>query len=160
MANKTNPRVPQETIDAIVVMWNKGMSSTQIGIRLHRSRNSIIGLVHRAKEKGAEVRVYEGSSKPSKPRKPRKRSRPVPKPVKTGPTLADRAWATMPPPALEILVRDAPTASDFGTFTIVNVPNAGCRYSSSESRPMLFCGKPGFPWCDEHRKIVFINKGE
>jgi hypothetical protein len=31
----------------------------------------------------------------------------------------------------------------------------GCRYPYGDSVPFGFCGKPGFPWCEEHYPRIY-----
>ena len=151
--------LPQDLVDAIVKLWNHGHSSTTIGKRFNRSRNSIIGIVHRARDKGVHVVAYVVNPGKSPKRRHNKRRQPAkPKTADLGPLPPSLPQATPVAPGLEIAASERPTRSRFGSYAITNLPPGGCRYSGSTRRPLLFCGRPGYPWCPEHRELVYVKR--
>jgi hypothetical protein len=51
---------------------------------------------------------------------------------------------------------DVPTDKNVGGMTLAEAQAVrGCKYATGDLPNMRFCGKPGDPWCDEHRRIVY-----
>ena len=47
--------LPEETKERIKELWTLGWSSTKIGLELGLTRNSVIGVVHRMRQKGISI---------------------------------------------------------------------------------------------------------
>lgn len=158
--------LPPAIVDEIIWLWNLGQSAGVVGKAVDMSKNSVIGIVHRARIKGIYVRTsqthVEGSMKrprslkwrkepsvPVLPLKPKKKPRKRPSRAKAATVALDPDTPALP----QIL--DA----KYGQYRLWELPAKGCRWSDSNgrARTYLFCGKPGFPWCPEHHKRVYTK---
>jgi hypothetical protein len=150
MASFKEPH-PAELKAQVVKLWNKGDSALVVAGKVGLTRNAIIGIVHRMKAKGVEVR----SEKPSvvaKARKARVRKRidaqVTPRQRQQQITLytpkaADKHVAPIAPVQIS-------TGDRWVPLTITG--SQTCRYTEDGK---LFCNATGFPWCEEHRKRVY-----
>jgi hypothetical protein len=147
MASFKEPH-PAELKAEIVALWNKGYSALKVAVQLNLSRNAVIGIVHRMKAKGYEVR----SEKPSvvaKAKKTRVRAR-VQKQIQTQkqqitlykPKAAEKHAAPIAP---------VQTSTDGRWVSLAETGDHTCRYTQDGK---LFCNATGFPWCEKHRAIV------
>jgi hypothetical protein len=64
---------------AILALWKAGLSGTQAGKQLGKTKNAIIGAIYRLRRRGVDVTRIEGSVTPlpKKPRPPRMKKAPA-----------------------------------------------------------------------------------
>lgn len=124
-------------------MWmNEGMSASQIAAEFPgKSRNAIIGIVHRMGLTGSRQRPRRTYVVP--PRTQRKAPFVKKAPVKVQP---------VPPPV------DAP--ADIGplNLTLFDLTDATCKFPFGREVPFTFCGHataPGLPYCKAHCLMAY-----
>lgn len=138
---------------AVVELWNKGYSAGYIASRMGVSRNAIIGVIHRIKYTGIEVRegIAESPAGPSK--RIRKRAEP------SAPKILEEHYKPAP------ILKPEIVAGDILNITVVDNPRwvslfdvkkDHCRYTKDGK---TFCNDVGFPWCEEHKEIVIKKWG-
>lgn len=141
------PAWTDEETDALKRLWDGGFSANEIGIRLNKSRNSVISRLHR---KGLSVRGVAFAVRSRKPKPPRLATE---APIKPGPkaaprpSIADRASL---PIARKAPVIPEPPALFRPLWQLE--PNQ-CHWPVNEGNPYLFCGatKEGLaPYCQHH----------
>lgn len=134
--------------ERIIELWNRGLTSNQIGRKLEITRNAVIGVVSRARSKG----VYIESRPPRRP----------PKPVSSAPKEKKIVVArrfipkeTVMPIRVEPLIdRDPKCFSDLNRNE--------CRFAvnnAERGEKHMFCSaptKPGEWLCEHHRRIVYV----
>jgi hypothetical protein len=133
------------TLDYIATMWLEGVTTREIGERLHIPKNSVCRMVFDAR-KGGDMRFpARGFAIPKKPK-------PKPKPLTVGPPMPrrKRPLYPIPPP---------PPPRAVPPFIYELKPHE-CRFAVSglfvARDAHRFCAKPqveGSPYCEEHRAL-------
>ena len=114
-------------------LWNSGRSSYEISRALCRSRNSIIGALHRRKLLGAaRLFVPKGGRKPKPPAAP-----------------------VEPPPVSSFRLPERCSPVSPAAMAVFSHGRDQCRWPIGETggRPFRFCGAPapeGKPYCEAH----------
>lgn len=141
-----------DTMDAkLLELWSAGKSKRDIGATLGKTRCSIIGRMNRLRLRASRERH---DPIPERPKPPRTRQIKMKDRPTSGYVVHNiqNARAGIPKFTLETLVTGKGTP-------LLDLPrHDGCRYCTSDSckkTVALFCGKPGFPWCDEHRGVAY-----
>jgi hypothetical protein len=135
----------------VVKLWNEGGSARDVANQVGLTRNAIIGIVHRMKDKGFEVR----SEKPAvvaQAKKTRTRKR-IQHAITTQrcnvtlymPKAAEKHSAPIAP---------VPTNTSDRWVSLAHTGAQTCRYTEDGK---LFCNAAGFPWCADHRKRVYAS---
>ena len=170
--------ISEETKRLIVDGWNGGLTGGELAAMHKLTRNSIMGVLSRARDKGIKVqerqralpieaRVKKAQAKQAGlgrvsgfPDTRRHRPDPGVSPIKVeagqGVNHETRhKLATLR--KLPAVIVGVDMGAPGGDRTVYWVPfmdlqnNAGCRYSLDAK---LFCNAPGFPYCPEHKAIV------
>lgn len=124
--------------DLLTSWWKEGATALAIGNRLHRTRNSIMGRVHRLKLHG------EGGQRP--PRKPRAKETRKPQPL--------------PPPVVAVQAEPVVVAT-YSPIPIQALRAWHCRSIVSEHGASdglaLYCGVPkaGVAFCSYHQSLYY-----
>jgi GcrA cell cycle regulator len=151
--------IPTETIEKARALWNEGLPAREIGQRLGRSVNSVIGMAHRNgfPTRGSRPRpMTEGDRKRILALADAKpgfgiRRRVVPKqPERDGPAPASGAGGTRPsavepPTADSSPVHPRVIAAPLPAW--ISGAKPGCSWPIGEP------GTPGFRYCDEPRAV-------
>lgn len=141
-----------ETVKALVQLWESGQSITQIGKALGMTRNAVVGKAHRiglAKRASPIVR----SEKPAQPK-------PAPAPRAAAPAAAKVASApSHPQPAAQPQPQQL-TAAMLAALTPATGPRCKWPIGDPKSAEFDFCTKvalPGKPYCAEHCAQAYTN---
>lgn len=129
--------------------WAEGLSASQIGQLLNRTRNSVIGKAHRAKLPARKVKNPGGGVRAARIRKKRE----VVPPGITGPSK--------PPTFVKIQELDAANKGiPIHKLEWIGGQPSNCRAIIGQgNRGALYCGEsvsPGQSWCTGHC-IQFLN---
>ncbi len=142
MRTKPVPFWTEERLEEAKALYAQGLSHAAIARRIGApSRNSVIG-----KLTSIGLAGQKGSA---------------PRPL--GPTVYERVGAPAQP-----IKTTAPTPSQFKARAAARAleplgepnqfpPSQACRFTADDpAKPgWRMCGRPGFTWCDEHRKLIF-----
>jgi len=160
-----------EQDDQLREMWNAGLSASQISRRMEgKSRNAVIGrssrlgLTGRAnpikrhiavpKMSDEERRLKHNEQQRVAHAAKRKRTA-EPAPPATPRPLKKRGFVYVPGVRSAVPLPAEMVEATVGKFTLEQVQAIhGCRYPYGDLPNMTFCGKPGEPWCEEHRRRV------
>lgn len=151
--------------DRIAQMMRDGLSASQIGAQVGRSRSAICGLVHRnpalkeiglrGEQTGGRPPKIVGTPHAMSIKASRKQGG-----IKGGKTakilpqnlVAKKAARATDPK----LVHRAAAAKDARMVPLEALePRDGCRFIFGEPSSALYYGLPGFPWCEGHRRLVY-----
>jgi hypothetical protein len=142
MRNWTN-----EDIAEIEAMKAKKLTRQQIAEHFGSTIGGIAGALarHKAKVLGLPPRI----------RKSRAKSK-VPK-VTMLPTVTEEPKIVQVP-----LLKTLTITKPEDGYTIDKLPYDRCHYAigNSPEGTIVFCGRPGAPWCPEHRRVVYPPPGE
>lgn len=141
-----------EQIDLITLGWEEGLSASQIAdelwrkLRCGKSRNAIIGKLHRLGVVDAAAPHLTGARKG----KPSPRSKPrlfrIKRPGIAAPSSAERAAIIALPPLEPRIDLQA-------------LRPGQCKFGCGDPREpgFAFCGRPAgeSSWCPDHRRLVF-----
>jgi hypothetical protein len=142
----------KKQIAEILNLWNSGMSSGDITKHLRNgaTRNAVIGVIHRARCRGEEVRIGEKAGKTAKPTVRYYFGKPLKQ--KLTPIVARTPKAVQISNIFNIepakLVKYAawPRYEPLGT----------CQYLFGEASERNFCGAQCHgSYCEEHKQIVY-----
>lgn len=146
----------------IVDGWNAGLTGGELAATHGVTRNTIMGTLARARDKGAMVQARArgrhstaATAARVKKAQERKPSRPEPSlPAITiqRPSLPAKTRQFPKPKPIIVLPRVIePALAGLWVVFMDLQENAGCRYSEDAK---LFCNRPGFPYCPDHKAIV------
>lgn len=127
---------------------DEGYSAAQIGAQMGKTRNAIIGRMHRAGLWGKDSPHVPTVRKIPAIRRNRRRARPwIP--------AADAAAQENEPAAVLV---EAPVAEERGPCTLMELRSSSCRYPLGEvlEPAKLFCGQEritGSAYCQEHHNL-------
>ena len=132
--------------DAILnACWKSGMSARQIGPRVKKSRNAVIGRLHRLRLQDDPTRPRRVKVKKEQPRMTRSYR-------KAAPASAPVLTATPLPP-------EPPVPQ--GTLQLIDLEPHHCRYVFGDTRAEHgFCGcnvVQGLPYCEEHARLCYVT---
>jgi len=136
-------------IKKIVDMWNAGASSGDIAHEVNRTRNSVIGILTRLREKGYSV-----------DRKATSKTKPVLKRRRVREVKTSRGWMRQREIEIkQILIRAKKNYSENPSvgMTLMDLKLTSCRYvieTHSKHGP-LFCGNENYKrnYCEEHFRL-------
>jgi len=132
-------------IQKAIEMAQKGYKASEIAMELKgRTRNSVIGLLHRRK---IVMGVYKRIPAPAKPRT-RAPSAPRPISVQASPTPRDYD--------LDKMFVEAKKDVSYGKIDLIDSHRTQCKWIEGEGR--MICGEPtvkGSSWCKEHYRRAF-----
>jgi hypothetical protein len=138
-------------IKKIVDMWNTGASSSDIAHEVNRTRNSVIGILNRLREKG-----YSVNRKAALKTKPDLKRRKV-REVKTS-----RGWVRQRDIDIkQILIRAKKNYSENPSvgMTLMDLKSTSCRYviETHSKHGTLFCGNENYKrsYCEEHFRLCY-----
>lgn len=156
-SNGQAPRWTDEMDERLRELAAKGLSAKQIAVdlKIGKSRNAILGRMHRLRLEG---RTTWKQSTPARPRKPRKPKAPPKQPNYS--IYAARRAQAMPqslpseplPPTIE------PVIPAHKRITIDKLENHHCRWPYGDAGNFHFCGKQkvdGLPYCEGHSQRAF-----
>ena len=151
-ASLLSPWTAQEDAQ-LVDMLAKGLSATQIGIVLHRSRNAVIGRTHRLERAGKVLTRLRGPLKPPGARKyaPRTMRNLLPQPAAKPQGQAVRSILSPAEVRAAPVVKEPPPLVATNPVSILRV--TGCRYAVTDDKPHRFCNGPmkeGSSYCEHH----------
>ncbi len=151
-ASPSNPWTAEEDAQ-LVDMLARRLSATQIGIALHRSRNAVIGRVHRLEHAGAVLTRSRGPLKPPGTRKytPRTMRNPLPQPAAKPQGQAVKSILSLAEVRAAPVVKEPPPPPDTKPVSILRV--TGCRFAVTDDKPHRFCNAPmkeGSSYCEHH----------
>ena len=141
----------KEEIDIAIKLAKKGMKATEIATHLNgRTRNAVIGLLHRRKIMISVFRPKSYLKRP--PRGPRKKpSLPQPK-IKKEPEKKKQLIDN----AIDYLFEKKVDFVKYGKTEITNAHSSQCRWIDGEDT--IVCGEPivkNSAWCKDHYKRVY-----
>ena len=152
----SGPEWGEAETKSLRLLWDAGMSATEIGQRLGRSKNSVVGRVHRLHLTPRPSPIIRDGD----PRRPYRQRRVVTfNPVTLPPLLSlfdDPILLSTPLPE-----RTAPKPKP-----VVEVPrvlresNFRCEWRDDDKPFVVRCGHKavfGYPYCDEHCRRAYIN---
>lgn len=151
-------------------LMRAGLSASQIGEQVGRSKNSVVSFVHRHEDLlgiGLKGEPWRGGSKArnAPPAEPKPHAMSIKasrkqggikggKPAKILPQnlVAKKAARATDPK----LVHRAAAAKDARMVPLEELGKRdGCRFIFGDPSSALYCGLPGFPWCEGHRRLVY-----
>jgi hypothetical protein len=128
----------------IIKMWNDGYTSGDIAWTMKVTRNSVMGIVHRANKSGLAVK-----KDPYHPPKPR-----IVKNAK--PPVVAKPKTVAKPKAIKKVVKPK-VKVDPKHKTLMELKPNDCRWVMGDG---YFCGEYSKstirPWCEQHHKIVYV----
>jgi GcrA cell cycle regulator len=139
----------------LTLLWNDGMSTAQIGIRIGRTKSAAIGRARR-------LNLLPRPSPLPGPPKPRaaqvapRAQREPPSPEPQVRIVRPDPPAAAPPPELPPA---APPLSPHVRSVAFSVPKT-CQWTDSDRAPWVWCGAPTVehgPWCAEHRRRCWAS---
>jgi len=148
-------------------LWVEGLSSNQIGLRMGRTKNSVIGRSHRLDLPARVSPITRDGrqhkdGRPSVARAPRA-TLPLLASQRAEPTLVQFAL----PLAMPRPVAAAPRLpAAVVALPVVKAPKpyarvGECQWTDSDCAPWLWCSEPtinGGSWCAAHHKRCFIGR--
>lgn len=143
------PWTPEE-IETLKTMLEQGATGSEIGRAVKRSRNAVLGFIHR--------NIRKDFVRKSAPRKPRKPKEPKPKPVKVEPKTILKRWVGEGPRSVvpfKLSTGPQPTLLDISRFQ--------CRWITGNGINPAVCGEPTHKetsWCADHHALVFVKRTE
>jgi GcrA cell cycle regulator len=151
-ASLSNPWTTEEDAQ-LTDMLAKGLSATQIGMALHRSRNAVIGRTHRLEHAGKVLTRSRGPLKPPGTRKYAARTmrNPLPQPAAKPQGQAVKSILSLAEVKAAPVVKEPPPPPDTKPVSILRV--TGCRYAVTDDKPHRFCNAPlkeGSSYCEHH----------
>ena len=135
--------ITERDLELIIIMWNNGKSAREIGAQFGVSRNSIVGLIYRARASGKEVAIKNPDSTRAK--------------------LLEKGHTK---PHYHMRKRTRKNKRNGGQAviepTICTLEPHHCRYPTkmSENNVQIFCGQQRFlnsPYCQKHHELC-MNK--
>jgi hypothetical protein len=142
--------------EMICNLWNAGKTSGEIASHMGLTRNAVMGVIHRAREKGVELMTHEGLFKQKVA---------VTRPVKSNLELKkSNSGRTV------VVKKARPMARDFeklfgftenvkGGVGILDLGLFSCRYIvEGTGVDAVYCGKrtASRVYCDEHHEICYV----
>ena len=115
--------------ELIIKLWNKGSTSSEIANEVGRSRNSVIGRIHRLRDMGITLSV---------------RGRVVPKKIRPQKPKVEKPKVTKPKVVVGVTLASS----------LLELRPNQCRWPFETT----FCDadrEPGRPYCEHHRKMSF-----
>lgn len=131
--SRFTPAWSMEADKALARLWREAVPSRDIAELLGRTKNAVLGRVHRLKLEARASPLPDGFVREGKPKPPKAPK--VPRPPKKPPLIL---WA--PPPG----------------------PVAKCQWPSGERKAYRFCGEPTLParpYCLTHTKRAYLRFG-
>jgi len=130
-----------DKINLLMALAKEGFTAAQIAERVHRTRNAVLGKVHRL---GCKLLDLNGdkrtaSTYPYKRRPPTPRVRAVKKAMPAPPIAPALVESTQP-------------------CTLMDLQPDSCKWPINDGNPFLFCGAPridGHPYCDHHVRKAY-----
>lgn len=142
---------PQED-DVVTEMWTEGFSASEIaGMIINRTRNAVIGRVHRLGLSQTTRKTRERETKPRAPRARIRRAAPLRRPL--------RVLEPIEPP--RIVLRPGEVEPNGVPVTLIELCSAGCKWPVDSELPYHFCNKlrrGGSPYCGEHTVKSFAHQ--
>lgn len=139
-----------ELDELIVKMWNEGLTGGQIAGTLQLSRNTVMGKITRLRAKGVQLRSIEDDVLNKKEHAPKTlksiNKRRNPKAFIYKPTKVEVVEPPIAPPVEIDTNKRWVNLADTGFKT--------CRYTYDGK---TFCNAEGFPYCEEHIKLVYAG---
>ena len=129
--------------EVVISLWQEGKSSGQIAESLNITRNSVMGIIHRAKRDGLSLR--------SGPQTVLKKKAPIKEKLK--PAVKKVAVIKVEKPQLETKPKKGKTLDD--------LRHGDCRYiiSMHDTYGAVYCSDPieKASYCDAHAKLCYIT---
>lgn len=156
---KAEDREKRDQVTRLIIDgWNAGLTGGELSVVHNLTRNAIMAILHRARIGGAMVQArnrHSAAATAARVKKAQERKRPEPSlsaiTIQRPSLLAKTRQFPKPKPIIiapEVLALPA-DGLWVGFMDLQN--NAGCRYSEDAK---LFCNRPGFPYCPDHKAIV------
>ena len=139
MTHGRNPFWTDDRVEQAKALFAEGLTFSAIGRVVGCSRNAAIGKLTRLGVAGASVAPRSHTPAPHKPRP----SGPPMRPVLVRSNVDEERAAAL---ALEPLGEP----NDFGTRNTCRFP-----YGETNKPGWRMCGRPGHPWCESHRAIIY-----
>lgn len=138
----------------IIKLWDQGLTATQIGKHLGRTRSSILGRISRMREKGVDLEKRAHSSRKIK------RGRGSGKPRKY--ILEQRTQYVLPLEALAISPKNPikPIEQTRKLLSLFDLPHDACRYIvDRSSEGALYCAQITHrrQMCKAHYNLCYIR---
>lgn len=146
--------------EAIIKLWNDGLTATQIGDRFGTTRSSILGKISRLRAKGAlierrasplKAKMGQGSGKPRK----QKDARDAPAQLRFD-VLFEHEFCAKPTPEPEPVVR----LFNSNGVSLFDLKRDDCHYIiGRDDDAYLYCGAPSHrrSMCKSHHKICYYT---
>jgi hypothetical protein len=162
-ARTTLTAIQKDVLD----LWEKGLTSSAIGIQLHMTRNTVMGLVNRLRLRGfldfrMSAKTREAMAKPKFKTKQQRlpivipvKIKPAPE-IQYGPSVSDLILKNILP---------KPPKNSIG-ISLTALKSKSCKYpinNSATSSGHLFCGEPRkelSSYCAEHHAICYVPRSK
>lgn len=144
----------KEQDDKLRVLWDAGLSTTEIGRRLGKSKNSVISRARRSGCTKRENPIKRGVGEP------KRKLRAVQKSVKALPSLAT---IQAPPPVRAVVRRvvEKPASPARKPTPAASKPKrtTPCAWPMNDRWPWRFCDVPTCdgPYCEEHAQRAYAR---
>lgn len=142
---KDQEKWSESLTEQVAELWNRTrLSATEIGRKLGRTRNSVLGKINRLGLLGTSGRIPCVNEYSHKPKKAARRSSSA---VRLRPRSRSRETALLPP---------GPEIATPLNIPLMQTKDGQCRYMAGEDR--LCCGHPTVyrsAWCHKHFHVVY-----
>lgn len=149
---------PEETIQQLRNLWDEGLSTAAIAMRLGVTKNAVVGKAHRLDLPGRPSPIRrEGDPRPRAPRAP-------PRPRDTLPLLDCLRGATSGPeprkPYVPRIIH--PEAKVERPVAVKTGPLIACCWplGDPKAKDFRFCSdpsEPGRPYCTKHVELAYVK---
>jgi len=151
----------EETVQKLRELWNTGLSTAQIGLRLGVSKNAVVGKAHRLDLPARQSPIIRDGQQREKPtRVPR--AKPYTLPLLSCLNGSTPAPEPRNPYVPRIRHPEAPMARPTPAHSVRVGPVCECRWPIGDPKDrqnFRFCdapSEPGKSYCETHRRIAYV----
>lgn len=143
-------RWTKEEDERVIALWNDGHSASIIAALIgnDKSRNAVIGRLHRLGKSGNRPTIARRSTYPGKKRKRKLKPRVYYKPKSPVAKLLAEPFTPRPVPVIPEHERKS----------LIDLEDGDCRWPCTDGPPHAFCARkkvPGLPYCPDHARAAY-----